>query len=60
MTTRKAIKLPLKKETANTIQYQAADADKPTASIPTIYIRKTDLPDPWPAFINIEFYGSDE
>lgn len=52
------VKLPLKKETKNMLQYQAADDDKASCPIPTLYIAKTEFTAPdWPAFIEITVKG---
>lgn len=52
------VKLPLKKETKNMLQYQAPDDEKRDAVIPTLYVSKTlfDAPD-WPAFLKITVEG---
>jgi hypothetical protein len=53
------IKLPLKKETKNMLQYQAPDDEKGDVSIPTVYIRKDvfSSDEAWPAFLNITAEG---
>ena len=53
------VKLPLKKETKNMLQYQACDDEKGSSPIPTLYVRKDvfDSSKEWPPFLEITVKG---
>ena len=51
----RTITLPFKKETDNTLQFQAGDRKPDDCWVPTIYVKKTafDKDEPWPDEITV-------